>query len=216
MPKKAVILHSGGLDSTVCLLLAIEKGLHLVSLGVDYGQRHRIELDVAARQCMKLNVPRRVIRVEWDKPDRNIPEDRTVEEIKADVSPAFLPSRNIIFLALACAEASGIGANEVWAGVNALDFSGYPDCRPGFIDAFRAMLNEGIPHGPQIVTPLISMTKPEIASEAERLGLAQGDTWSCYQPDFSNEGIRPCGRCDACILHTYAWANVHSAKSNGG
>jgi 7-cyano-7-deazaguanine synthase len=208
---KAVVLHSGGLDSTVCLYKAIRHGREVLSLGVDYGQRHRIELDYAASQCSRIGVPRRVIRVEWDKPVRVLPEGRTVEEIRSGgTSPAFLPGRNAIFLVLAAAEAAGTGAAEVWVGVNSRDFSGYPDCRPEFVDAFQRMLDAAIPDGPKVVAPLLSMTKPEIAGEALKLGLTRRDTWSCYRPVYSDAEARPCERCDACQLHAYAWRGFES------
>lgn len=205
---KAVVLHSGGLDSTLCLLLAREKGRDVLSLGIDYGQRHRIELEYALAQCRRYGVERRVLRVEWDKPVRDIPTGRSLDEIRSGISPAFLPARNAVFLTLACAEATGIEAGEVWIGVNAVDFSGYPDCRPEFIDAFKTMINAAVPGGPQVVAPLIEKSKPAIAAEAKRLGLAPGDTWSCYQPRFTSQGISPCGQCDACILHNHAWQEV--------
>lgn len=205
MSKKSIVLHSGGLDSTVCLLLAKEKGRELLSLGIDYGQRHRIELEYAKAQCERYGIGRRVLRVEWDKPHRNIPTGRSLEIIRSGVSPAFLPARNAIFLTLACAEAAGIGADEVWIGVNAVDFSGYPDCRSEFIDAFKTMIAAAGMDKMQIISPLIKMSKPSIASEAKRLGLVLGDTWSCYQPQFTNSGISPCDKCDACILHKHAW-----------
>jgi len=205
---KALVLHSGGLDSTLCVLLAMEARREVVSLGVDYGQRHRIELEYAAAQCRRYGVERRLLRVEWDKPPRAIPTGRSVAEMRTGVSPAFLPGRNAVFLTLACAEAAGIDAGEVWIGVNALDFSGYPDCRPQFIDAFKAMVESAMPSGPQVVTPLMHMSKPDIAREALRLGLVQGDTWSCYTPLFATGGISPCGSCDACVLHAYAWQNA--------
>jgi len=205
---KSLILHSGGLDSTLCLLKAREANHEVVSLGIDYGQRHRIELEYALDQCRKYGIERRILRIEWDKPIRKIPENRSLDEIKSGVSPAFLPGRNAIFLSLASAEAAGIEADEVWMGVNALDFSGYPDCRPEFIEAFRLMLKAAIPEGPKVVTPLLNMSKPEIAAEAFRLGLRHGDTWSCYQPHFYRQGIAPCGKCDACILHEHAWKTV--------
>ena len=200
-----MVLHSGGMDSTLCLLMAKEAGRHVVSLGIDYAQRHRIELDYALTQCRRYGVERRVLRVEWDKPARNIPVSRSLNEIRSGTSPAFLPMRNAVFLTLACAEATGIEAEEVWIGVNAVDFSGYPDCRPEFVDSFRAMVNAAVPNGPQVIAPLIEMSKPAIASEAKRLGLAIGDTWSCYEPRFTNQGIMPCKQCDACILHDHAW-----------
>lgn len=202
---KAVVLHSGGLDSTLCLLLAKAAGHEVLSLGIDYGQRHRIELEYARVQCLKYSVPRRILRLEWDKPTRDVPTGRSLSEIRAGVSPSFLPARNAVFLSLACAEAAGVQAGEVWIGVNAIDFSGYPDCRPEFVDAFRAMIETAIPGGPKVIAPLIDMSKPSIASEALRLGLAPGDTWSCYQPKFTSQGITPCGQCDACTLHNHAW-----------
>lgn len=209
---KALVLHSGGLDSTLCLLLAKEQGRDVFSLGIDYGQRHRIELDYAVAQCNRYGIERRVLRVEWDKPYRDVPSSRSLDEIRSGVSPAFLPGRNAVFLALACAEASGIGAEEVWVGVNSIDFSGYPDCRPEFIDSFNKMINFAIPGGPQIVAPLSRKSKPEIAAEAKRLGILQGDTWSCYKPQFTRNGISPCGKCDACVLHNHAWQSIDSGS----
>ena len=212
---KALVLHSGGLDSTLCLLLAKDAGYQVVSLGIDYGQRHHIELEYASAQCRKHGVERRILRVEWDKPIRDIPSGRSLDEIRSGVSPAFLPARNALFLTLACAEATGIGADEVWIGVNAVDFSGYPDCRPEFIEAFRGMIDAAIPGGPKVVAPLIEMSKPAIAAEARRLGLAPGDTWSCYQPRFTSQGIAPCGQCDACVLHDHAWQEADRKETRG-
>lgn len=206
MIKKIIVLHSGGLDSTVCLLKAKKRGYDILSLGIDYGQHHRIEIEYANIQCKRLNIPRKIIRLEWDKPLHKIPTNRSIEEMKKGISPAFLPGRNVVFLALACAEASGIGASEVWIGVNAVDFSGYPDCKPAFIDAFRKMIYLAIPKGPKIRAPLLRMTKPQIAYLGYRLGLRQGDIWCCYQPIITSVGLEPCRKCDACILHEYAWS----------
>ena len=206
---KAVVLHSGGMDSTLCLLLAKEAGHEVISLGIDYGQRHRIEMEYALAQCRRYGVQRRVLRVEWDKPTRDTPFGRSLDEIRSGVSRAFLPGRNAVFLTLACAEASGVGAEEVWIGVNAIDYSGYPDCRPEFIDSFRAMINCAVPGGPRVVAPLMNMSKPSIAAEAARRGIARGDTWSCYRPSLTSQGIMPCGECDACILHDHAWRAAH-------
>lgn len=209
---KVIILHSGGLDSTVCLLQAIEQGYEPISLGIDYNQKHVIETQFALAQCKVLNTDRKLIKVSWDKPIRNIPTGRTLEEIKQGVSVAFLEGRNIVFLALACAEAAGVKAKEVWLGINAIDYSGYPDCRPEFIDSFVTMLSFGFPNGPKIKSPLLKMTKPEIAQEAYRLGITKGDTWSCYRPKISQHGIEPCNECDACVLHNYAWTQVKETK----
>lgn len=205
MTTKAVILHSGGMDSTVCLLMAKGQGREIVSLGIDYNQRARIELEYAREICLKFGIPRRVLKVEWDKPERNIPRDRLPEEMSRTLSPAFLPGRNAVFLALGCAEAAGIGASEVWIGINSIDYSGYPDCRKEFVDAFQMMTSLAIPTRLRIVVPLLSMSKPEIAHEARKLGLNKEDTWSCYTPVRSRGKIRPCERCDGCVLHAWAW-----------
>ena len=205
---RCVVLHSGGLDSTVCLLLARKHGRNPRSLGINYGQRHEIELKYAARQCTHFGIDRHVLEVAWEKPAIDIPLDRSVGEMKAGIAPTFVPGRNAVFLALACAEAAGIGAAEVWLGVNAIDYSGYPDCRESFLTAFRTMWAEAVPSPPRIVAPLITLTKPEIAALAANLGLKRGDTWSCYAPDLSGVEAAPCGRCDACLLHAHAWAEA--------
>jgi 7-cyano-7-deazaguanine synthase len=208
MKTRSVVLHSGGLDSAVCMLLALERDREVISLGVDYGQKHSVELTYAQRQCERFAVERRVVGVRWDKPTRPIPVRRPISEMSASVSPAFLPGRNIVFLSLACAEAAGLNATEVWIGVNSVDFSGYPDCTAEFVDAYRAAVRAGMQPGPAIVAPLQSMSKKEIAKEAYRLGLRPGDTWSCYQPQPTADGVRPCGVCDACRLHEHAWAEA--------
>ena len=210
--SKVIVLHSGGLDSTVCLLQAIEQGYEPISLGIDYNQKHVIETQFALAQCKVLNIERKLIKVSWDKPVKNIPLGRTVDEIKQSVSVAFLEGRNIVFLALACAESAGVNAKQVWLGINAIDYSGYPDCRPEFIDSFETMLGFGYPNGPQLISPLLRMSKPEIAQEAYRLGIRKGDTWSCYRPKVSQHGIEPCNECDACVLHNYSWAQVDEIK----
>lgn len=214
-PPKALVLHSGGMDSTLCILLARDQGREVVSLGIDYGQRHRIELEYAARQCERFGVERRLCHVEWHKPpNRTLPTNRSIEEMPKSVSPAFLPGRNIVFLALAVAEASGIGAIEVWIGVNSVDFSGYPDCRSQFVDAFSAVVREGIPGGPTIVSPLQHMSKADIASEARRFGLRKDDTWSCYRPREETDSWIPCGVCDACVLHDAAWRAAETSSTD--
>jgi len=202
---RVIVLHSGGLDSTTCILLAKERGHDVSSLGIDYNQRNRIELDFAAKQCQEYDIPRKIITVSWDKPHRDIPLNRPLDQIGRDVSPAFLPGRNAVFLVLACAEASGLGADEVWIGVNTQDYSGYPDCRAEFVDAFRKMIELAIPGGAAIVAPLQDMSKPDIAKEAYRLGIRPGGTWSCYRPQEKDGTYAPCGECDACVLHQHAW-----------
>ena len=207
MPK-VLVLHSGGLDSTTCLYRAHSQGYETISFGIDYGQRLRVELLFAEKQCKAKEIERQVIEVKWAKPHRDIPLDREVVDIRAQASPAFLPGRNIVFLALATAHGAGIGADEVWTGINSIDFSGYPDCTPEFFDAFCKASHIGIPGGPIVKAPLLTMTKPEIAALAHTLGIRRGHTWSCYRPEVSEGVVKPCGRCDACRLHEYAWANA--------
>jgi 7-cyano-7-deazaguanine synthase len=208
MKRRVVVLHSGGLDSTVCLRTAVNQGHEVISLGIDYNQTHHVELDYAKRQCEDLGVERRVIRVAWDKPVRVIPKNRSISEIRRNVSSAFLPGRNGVFLMLASAEAAGLGADEVWTGINSIDFSGYPDCRPEFVKSFNRMLTFAIPKGPRLKAPLQSKTKPQIGRLAKRLGLSWESTWSCYRPRITKTGIAPCGECDACKLHDYAWGVI--------
>jgi len=203
------VLHSGGMDSTVCLLQAQEAGHTVISLGVQYGQRHSVELQFAEKQAARYNIERRLIEVHWDKPVRQLPQSRTVSSIReAGVSPAFLPARNLIFLALASGEAAGVGATQIWTGINSIDFSGYPDCTPEFLESFSTCLDRAYPNGPRLVAPLLQLSKPQIAQEAKRLGLSASDTWSCYRPEVNGADVKPCGRCDACVLHAYAWQKL--------
>jgi 7-cyano-7-deazaguanine synthase len=178
----------------------------VLSLGFDYAQLHSVELLYAAALCAKHGIPRRVIRVEWDKPaSLGVPRHRDLAEMAQAPSAAFLPARNAVFLTLAAAQAAGVGARELWLGVNALDYSGYPDCRPEFLAAFEAMLAAAMPDPPRLAAPLVHKTKPEIAALARNLGLARGETWSCYDPQLAADGVRPCAVCDACKLHSHAW-----------
>lgn len=215
--SKVVVLHSGGLDSTVCLLLALEAGNEVLSVGINYGQHHLIEMEYAAAQCRRFQVQRKVLNVEWDKPERGVPLSRSLREIVSGVSPAFLPGRNLVLLSLGLAEAAGAGADAVWIGVNSVDFSGYPDCRREFISAFAAVAREAIPRGPAVCAPLIDLGKREIAARAKRLGLGKGETWSCYRPVVRMvSGISPCGECDACVLDRYAWEGEGCCQPTAG
>lgn len=203
--RRILVLHSGGLDSTTCLYEAVKEGHEVLSLGIDYGQRLSVELRFATEQCARLKVPREVIHVSWRKPDREIPLGRTISSIRDIKSTAFLPSRNIVFLSLAHAHAAGSKVDEVHTGINCVDFSGYPDCTVEFFEAFRAMIRVGSPDGPDIVAPLLNLGKREIAERASKVGIGPHDTWSCYKPKIERGTIRPCGECDACKLHAYAW-----------
>lgn len=202
---RVLVLHSGGMDSTTCLYKAHREGADVFSLGVNYGQKLSVELMFAQRHCDALGIPREVVNLAWKKPERTIPMGRSVEEMRAKVSSAFLPSRNAVFLSIACAHAAGIGADEVHTGINCVEFSGYPDCTPEFIDSFSKMMAIAHPGGPRIVAPLLHMSKPAIASLAQELGIGEHDTWSCYRPVLQKGSVAPCGECDACRLHNHAW-----------
>ena len=200
MRNRILVLHSGGMDLTVCLYQAQAEGHDVVSFGIDYGQRLSVELIFAARQCAARGIRRDLLSVSWAKPVRTIPQNRDVPSMRAGVSPAFLPARNVVFLSLACAHAAGIEANEVHVGLNCVDFSGYPDCTEEFVQAFEKMIWIASPMGPKIVAPLLSFSKPHIASLAKGLGITKSDTWSCYNPQIINGTVTPCMTCDACRL----------------
>lgn len=203
--KRILVLHSGGMDSTACLYKAHAEGAEVFSLGIDYGQRLSIEMVYAAKQCEQLGIQRDIVSVRWQKPDRHTPLNRSVSEMKASVSPAFLPGRNIVFLSLGLAHAAGLEADELHIGINSVEFSGYPDCTPSFLNAYGGMAAEGVPQGAKIVAPLLMLSKPEIALLASSLGIGEHDTWSCYRPQLGSRGIETCGACDACRLHYHAW-----------
>lgn len=207
---RVLVLHSGGMDSTTCLYKAHSEGAEVYSLGVNYGQKLAIELMFAQQHCDSLGIPREVIQVSWAKPQRVIPTGRSVDEMRASVSPAFLPSRNAVFLSLACAHAAGIGADEVHTGINSVEFSGYPDCTPEFLDAFSTLMAVANPGGPRIVAPLLHMSKPQIAKLARSFGISKNDTWSCYRPKLHDGTVGPCGECDACRLHSHAWREIEA------
>lgn len=207
MSKQAVILLSGGMDSMVVAGLAREAGYRLLALTVDYNQRHRVELAAAARIAAQLGAERHIV----------LPVDLTLfggSALTADIAVpkggvdegaipvTYVPARNTIFLSLCLGWAEAAGARDLFIGVNALDYSGYPDCRPDFIHAFENMANLATRAGVEgdrftVHTPLLHMTKAEIAAEAARLGLDAGMSWSCYDPA---PGGLHCGLCDSCRL----------------
>ena len=204
---RAVVLLSGGLDSATCLAIARAEGFDAYALSVGYGQRHLAELAAARRVADHLGASEhRLARVELGQfggsaltdPDIAVPED-----IEADGIPVtYVPARNTVMLSIAMAWAEVLGARDIYVGVNAVDYSGYPDCRPAFIEAFQTMANlatkagiEG--HGLRIHAPLIDLSKADIVRRGTALGVDYGLTVSCYQA--SDEG-HACGRCDACRL----------------
>ena len=208
--RRAVTLLSGGLDSTTTLAIAQRDGFDCHALTIDYGQRHVVELEAARVVAARLGAREHVI-VPLDlrrfggsalTADVAVPKGRAPDAM-TDIPITYVPARNTIFLALALAWAETLGAEDIFIGVNALDSSGYPDCRPEYIDAFERMANLGTKAGVEgtsaftIHTPLIALTKAGIVRRAVELGLDLSLTWSCYDPRPDG---RPCGACDSCVL----------------
>lgn len=208
---KAVILSSGGIDSTTAMAIARSRGFRLYSLSFDYGQRHRCELNAARRVADFFNVEKHlVVRLDLTAiggsaltSDIQVPKGRAVAEMIDDIPATYVPARNTIFLSYALAWAEVLGAAHIVIGVNAIDYSGYPDCRPEFIAAFQAMANLATKAAVQghlaihVDTPLIQMTKAQIIRTGASLGVDYALTHSCYDP--SPDGLA-CGRCDSCLL----------------
>lgn len=210
-PKKAVCLLSGGLDSATCLALARSEGYACYALSFDYGQRHRVELEAAARVAAALGAVRHVVaRIDLTvfghsalTDDIPVPKGRAAAEIGEGIPITYVPARNTIFLSFALAWAEVLETSHIFIGVNALDYSGYPDCRPEYIEAYTRMANLATKAGVegrtriQIHTPLLHLSKADIVRLGHRLGLDFSLTHSCYDPDAQG---RPCGQCDACLL----------------
>ena len=208
---KAVCLLSGGLDSSTCLALARHEGYGCYALSFDYGQRHRVELQAAARVAQALGAERHVIaRIDLRQiggsaltSDVAVPKGRAPAEMAGGIPVTYVPARNTIFLSMALAWAEVLEAPDIFIGVNALDYSGYPDCRPEYIEAFERMANLATKAAVEgrwrvhIHTPLIRLSKAEIVRLARDLGLDFSLTHSCYDPGPDG---RPCGQCDACLL----------------
>ncbi len=213
MTKRAIVLLSGGLDSMVCAALAREAGFEVLALTIDYGQRHRVELEAAKAIAARLANRHVVLELDLTAFGGSaltsgvaVPKDALNEGIPV----TYVPARNMIFLSLAVAFAEAEGARDLFIGVNALDYSGYPDCRPEFIAAFEAMANRGTRAGVEgggfcIHAPLMDMTKADIVREAARLGLDAALSHSCYDPPA---GGGHCGHCDACLLRKKGFADA--------
>ncbi len=209
--KKAVVLFSGGLDSTTCLAVARRDGFTPCALSFEYGQRHKVELEAARRVATAMAVathlilplPLGAIGGSALTADIDVPKDRDVNEMEADIPVTYVPARNTIFLSMALGWAEVLGASDIYIGVNALDYSGYPDCRPEFIGAFEAMANLAVKEAVEgrlairIHTPLLHLSKAGIVALGTSLGVDYGLTHSCYDPD--PDGLA-CGRCDSCLL----------------
>ncbi|MCA1748944.1 MAG: 7-cyano-7-deazaguanine synthase QueC [Sphingomonadales bacterium] len=210
----AVALISGGLDSMVAGGLAREQGFRLLALTIDYNQRHRIELEAAARVARALEADEHIVLpLDLSRfggsaltADIDVPKQGVGEGIPI----TYVPARNTIFLSLCLGLAEARGARDIFIGVNALDYSGYPDCRPAFIEAFETMADRATKAGAEgarftIHAPLMEMTKADIAAEADRLGLDAGMSWSCYDP---TPGGLHCGECDSCRLRRKGFAEA--------
>jgi len=218
--KKAVVLLSGGLDSTTVAAVAKQQGFQVYALSFDYGQKHKVELEFAARVAAAAGVVRHaVVQVDLrafggsalTSSDTQVPKGRSVEEMGHGVPVTYVPARNTVFLALALAWAETLGAANIFIGVNALDYSGYPDCRPEFIEAFEKIANLATKMGTEdgkritIHTPLIALTKKQIVELGLSLGVDYGLTITCYDP--ADDGAA-CGACDACLLRLKGFAEA--------
>jgi 7-cyano-7-deazaguanine synthase len=227
--EKAVVLVSGGLDSTTCLALAKERGFELYALTLAYGQRHRVETASARRVVRAFGVKRHLeLRVPLDSfggsalTDQaiRVPKSRSLGAMGKGIPPTYVPARNTVFLSLALAWAEVLDARHLFIGVNALDYSGYPDCRPEFIRAFERLAalatKKGVEGGwrLKIHTPLIRMTKARIIRTGLKLGVDYGLTWSCYDPRKRGKSWSPCGQCDSCLLRAKGFREA-GAVDNG-
>jgi 7-cyano-7-deazaguanine synthase len=209
--RKAVCLLSGGLDSSTCLGVARRDGFECYALSFDYGQRHRVELDAATKVAKLFGVRKlRIVRIDLRAfgasaltADVDVPKNRSADEMQQGIPVTYVPARNTIFLAFALAWAEVLECSDIFIGVNALDYSGYPDCRPEFIEVFERMANLATKAGVEgrtkihIHTPLISLSKAEIVVLGAQVGLDFTLTHSCYDPDPAGH---PCGHCDSCLL----------------
>ena len=217
--RRAVILVSGGLDSATILAIARQASFELYALSFDYGQRHRFELEAARHVCEAANVKRH-ITVPLDlrafggsalTDDIAVPKDRSESEMSDGIPITYVPARNTIFLSVALGWAEVLGAMDLFIGVNAVDYSGYPDCRPEFITAFEALANLATKASVQgrekwtVHAPLVSLSKSQIIRRGLELGVDYGLTHSCYDPDPRG---RACGHCDSCQLRLKGFADA--------
>lgn len=215
--RRAVVLLSGGLDSTTALAIARREGYEIYALTFRYGQRHEVEIEAARRVAASFGVAEHVI-AQIDlrafggsavTADIEVPKNRGLEEMGAGIPVTYVPARNAIFLSFALAWAEVLGANDIFIGVNALDYSGYPDCRPEFIEAFQRMADLATKAGVEgaqklkIHTPLIAWTKAQIIRKGIELGVDYAMTVTCYDPTADGAA---CGECDACLLRLKGFA----------
>lgn len=216
MKKKAVVLYSGGLDSTTCLAIARSEGFEPYALSFRYGQRHTVELDKATRYAPLVGAAEhRIADIDLRAyggsaltADIEVPKDRPIDDV---IPVTYVPARNTIFLSFALAWAEVLGAFDIYIGVNALDYSGYPDCRPEYIQAWEQLANLATAAAVEgkgryrIHAPLLHLSKADIIRRGLELGVDYGLTHSCYDPDASG---RACGRCDSCQLRLKGFAEA--------
>jgi 7-cyano-7-deazaguanine synthase len=217
--SKAVVLLSGGLDSTTTLAVAKSQGFDVYALSVDYGQRHRVELERADQVARALGVAdHRTVRLDLRTIGGSaltaavdVPKGRSADEMGHGIPVTYVPARNTILLGLALGYAEAVGAFDLFIGANVLDYSGYPDCRPEFLEAFERLANLATKAGVEgagrfrVHAPLLMMTKAEIIREGVRLGVDYSQTLSCYDPDAAG---RACGGCDSCLLRKKGFAEA--------
>jgi len=218
MERPAIVLLSGGLDSTTVLAIAKAQGYTPYALSFRYGQRHAVELLAAAKVAEAQGVRRHVVadidlRVFGGSAltsDVAVPKHDSAQDLAADIPITYVPARNTIFLSFALAYAETVGASDIFIGVSALDYSGYPDCRPEYIEAYETMANLATRAGVEgskltIHTPLISLSKADTIRRGLELGVDYGLTSSCYDPSLDG---RPCGHCDSCLLRLKGFSEV--------
>ena len=217
--RKAVVLLSGGLDSATAMAIARAEGFTVYAMSFRYGQRHVVELDCAAHQAAESAAEHREVEIDLRAfggsaltADIDVPKHDDVDQLTEEIPVTYVPARNTVFLSYAIAWAEVLGAHDIFIGVNALDYSGYPDCRPEFIAAFEKMANLATVAGVKgrkltIHTPLIDLTKAEIIQCGLDLGVDYAKTTSCYDP--APDG-RACGRCDSCLLRKKGFKDAGS------
>ncbi|MHA1680825.1 MAG: 7-cyano-7-deazaguanine synthase QueC [Promethearchaeota archaeon] len=221
---KAVVLCSGGLDSTTALHIAISEGFDVYPISFNYKQRHSIELQFARKSIEKLGLTQRWVVFNLDfsqiqasaltDDSLTLPVDRKPDEMAGEIPISYVPLRNTIFLSYAAAYAETKEITDIFIGVNALDYSGYPDCRPEYIKAMEASLTLGSRYVDdpskkyRLHVPLINLTKAEIIRKGRSLGVDYSLTWSCYNPKVTDGKIFPCGSCDSCILRAKGFQEV--------
>lgn len=217
--KRSVVLLSGGLDSTTTLAIARSEGFEVYAMSFQYGQRNRVELDRAkhnaqelgAKQHIIIDIDLRIFGASALTTDMEVPKNRSDSEISDEIPITYVPARNTIFLSYAVAWAEVLSSDTIFIGVNAIDYSGYPDCRPEYIKAYQTMANLATQTGVEgktelkIRTPLINKTKADIIKTGTALGVDYTHTLSCYDPDTDG---RACGRCDSCKLRKKGFAEA--------